>query len=71
MKIEYSIFGTIVLSYFALGTFVKIHNILMTGMLFSGFAPFSIAERVIFLMITGLFGAMIFKFVGNNRFTDQ
>ncbi|MDR6223715.1 hypothetical protein J2750_002191 [Methanococcoides alaskense] len=71
MKIEYSIFGTIILSYFALGTFVKIHNTLVTGTLLTNFTPFSISERVLFLIVTSLFGVMVFKFVGMNRFTDQ
>jgi len=71
MKVEYSIFGTIILSYFALGTFAKIHNTLVTGTLLTNFTPFSIAERVLFLIITSLFGVMAFKFVGNNRLADQ
>ena len=71
MKIEYSIFGTIILSYFALGIFTKIHNTLVTGTFLTSFAPFSIAERVLFLIITTLFGVMVFRFVGMNRLADQ
>ncbi|NPE30634.1 hypothetical protein HNV12_22295 [Methanococcoides sp. SA1] len=71
MKVEYSIFGTIILSYFTLGTFTGIYNILETGTILTSFAPFSIAERVLFLVITTLFGVMFFKFVGTNRLANQ
>lgn len=71
MKIEYSIFGAIILSYFALGIIVEIHNFLVTGTLFMNFAPYSISERIIMLIITSLCGAMIFKFVGMKRLADQ
>ncbi|MCD4806803.1 MAG: hypothetical protein K8R13_04410 [Methanococcoides sp.] len=71
MKVEYSIFGTIILSYFTLGIFAEIHNTLVTGVLLTNFAPLSIAERIFFLIITTLFGAMLFKFIGANRLADQ
>ncbi|NPE27473.1 hypothetical protein HNV12_05715 [Methanococcoides sp. SA1] len=71
MKVELSIFGTIILSYFALAIFTKIHNALVNGTLLSGFAPFSITERLLFLLLTTLVGFMVFKLVGNNGFADR
>ncbi|WP_048063173.1 hypothetical protein [Methanococcoides burtonii] len=71
MKIELYIFGNIILSYFALAIFTKIHNTLVNGTLLSSFAPFSITERLLFLILTTLVGFMVFKLVGMNGFANS